>query len=91
MNTILADLYDRVESETTAVPGDLVVWYDLGRSAVHSAVLLQPIVVAGCDRLDYASLLRSKSGRMPETHATLELLVTGDEGYGESYEIYRRR
>jgi hypothetical protein len=90
VNTILADHYDRVEPEANAVPGDLVVWYDLDSCAVHSAILLKPIVTDS-ERLDYASLLRSKSGRMPETDTTLDPLVTGDEGYGETYRIYRRR
>jgi hypothetical protein len=91
VTTILAELYDLVAPESAATAGDVVVWHDLSRRPVHTAVLLKPIVMQGDNRLDYASLLRSKNGNQLESDTTLEQLAASDDGYGESYAVYRRR
>ncbi|MBI2808984.1 MAG: hypothetical protein HYX68_28710 [Planctomycetes bacterium] len=91
VSTILNDFYTRVEPEATAVAGDVVVWYDLNGGPIHSATLINPIATTRGDRLDYASVLCSKSGKRPQANMTLESLVEGPASYGESYVVFRCR
>jgi hypothetical protein len=84
VTTILNDCYIRVNPEVNAVVGDVAIWYDLDNRPTHSAILVTPFVGEGKDRLEYASVFRSKNGNLPERHLTLQ-------GYGESYAIFRRK
>ena len=78
MQTILEHHYRPVVPESAAVTGDILVWQGLGQDTPHSTVLTEPIVLPGTERLDYATKVRTKNGRLPETEMTLEHL-TGDE------------
>jgi hypothetical protein len=89
--TILAEFYDRVHPETIAVAGDVGVWYDLDGRPIHSAILTIPVFSAGEDRLAYASVFRSKNGNKPESDVLLQMLIEDEEGYGETYAIFRRK
>ena len=91
VKTILDDFFVLIVPEANVVASDIVVWQNADKEATHTAILLRPVIDPTTDRLDYASLLRSKNGRLPELDVTLESLVFGEEGYGESYRIFRRR
>jgi hypothetical protein len=56
---------------------------------VHSAILTEVRLAPGKSFLDYAAVLRTKNGLLPEADATLEELIEGF--YGESYNVYRKR
>lgn len=88
---ILDDFFIVVSPESAAVTSDIVVWTDADGDPIHTAILLMPIVASDLNRLDYATILRSKNGRRAEGDVTLESLVASDESYGESYRVYRRR
>src|SRR5262249_39683010 len=91
VRTILDNHFRPVDPESTAVPGDILVWEGPGGETPHSAILTSPVVPPGKKALGYASLLRSKNGKLPEATMTLEKLVSGPESYGESYNVYRRK
>ena len=57
-------------------------------STPHSAVLIDPAIVFGMNRLADGSRLRTKNGMLPEADATLKEI---NDEYGESYNVYRRR
>jgi hypothetical protein len=91
VRTILANHYRRVEPESEALPGDILVWTGLGEDTPHSAVLTDPVVRPGLNYLDYSSKVQTKNGRLPEAEMTLERL-TGDEfNYGDSFNVFRRK
>ena len=91
VQTILSDFYQRIDPESDATPGDIVVWSGIGTDTPHSAILTDPIATVGQKYLDYHSLLRSKNGKLPEETLTLRTRVDGPESYGESYTVYRRK
>jgi len=91
VRTILEYHYRLVDPESAALPGDIIVWSGPGGETPHSAVLVDPVVLAEKYYLDYSSLLRSKNGQLPERTMTLQKLVEGPEGYGESYNVFRRK
>jgi hypothetical protein len=87
--TILRGYYDSVPNGQ-ARPGDILVWRGPGPAeVVHSAILVDPILNAGGNDLDYSAVLRTKNGILPETNMTLGKLI--ENFYGESYAVYRRR
>jgi hypothetical protein len=69
--------------------------YWFGKAAtgrpIHSAMLTNAVLPPGARQLDYATLLRSKNGINPEADVTLLWLITDPKGYGESYQVHRRR
>jgi hypothetical protein len=90
VRTILDNHYRRVEPESAAVAGDILVWKGLGDDTPHSAILTWPVVQEGTSYLDASSTVRTKNGRLPETEMTLERL-TGDEySFGDSFDVFRR-
>jgi hypothetical protein len=91
VGTILREYYALVLPEAAGVESDILVWYNAEGDPIHAAILLKPVVTPGTDRLDYATMLRSKNGRLPEQEMTLESLVVGEDSYGETYRVYRRR
>jgi hypothetical protein len=88
--TILENHYQGVHPESAAIAGDILVWAGTGGDTPHSAILTAPVVEPGKDYLDFASRLHSKNGRLPEAETTLEELVEGEQGYGETYNLFRR-
>jgi hypothetical protein len=89
--TILSCHYDLIP-EAHAQAGDILVWRGGGpNEVVHSAILTDPVVAEGTSCLDYSSRLQSKNGFLPEANMTLEELIEGEHGYGESYNTYRRK
>jgi hypothetical protein len=90
VRAILDNHYRLVDPESDAVAGDVLVWSGPVGETPHSAVLIDPVVEPGKNYLDYRSLLRSKNGKLPEATLTLQQLVAGPEGYGETYTVYRR-
>jgi len=90
VKTILDDFYFAVSPESAAKESDIVVWANAQGSPIHTAILLKPVMTPGSDRLDYATVIRSKNEICAEADVTLESLVAGDESYGESYRVYRR-
>ncbi len=90
VRTILDNHYRRVEPESAAAPGDILVWRGLDEDTPHSAILTGPAVRAGEKHLDFSTLVQTKNGRLPEAEMTLERL-TGDEFlYGDSLTVFRR-
>lgn len=88
---ILENHYRLVDKESDAIRGDILVWRGLGEDTPHSAILTEPVVQQGTTRLDAVSKIQTKNGRLPEMEMTLERL-TGDEfGYGDSFQLFRRR
>jgi hypothetical protein len=47
------------------------------------------VLTAGENDLDYAAVVQTKNGILPETTMTLGKLI--ENYYGESYAVYRRR
>jgi hypothetical protein len=91
VQTILTSHYSLVDPESKAVAGDILVWRGPSGKTPHSAILINPVVTAGKHYLDYDSTLRSKNGMEPEATMTLLQLVEGPDGYGESYNVFRRK
>jgi hypothetical protein len=90
VRTILENHFRLVDPESSAVPGDILVWKGLGDDTPHSAILIEPVVRPGTNILADSSKVQTKNGRLPETAMTLERL-TGDEfNYGDSFEVFRR-
>ena len=83
--------YEIVTPESAAIESDILVWTDADENPIHTLILLTPVTLPNSDRLDYATLLRSKNGNLPEADMSLESLAAGIEGYGENYCVYRRR
>jgi hypothetical protein len=91
VRTILDNHYQLVFPEAAAVRGDVLVWRGLDGDTPHSAILIESIVREGRNLLEYASRVRTKNGRLPETEMTLDRL-TGDEfNYGDSFDVFRRK
>jgi len=88
---ILANHYRLVGHESEAVPGDILVWEGLSDDTPHSAILTEVVLTPGTKSLDYGCKLRSKNGRLPEADMTLEQLAASEQGYGETYHVYRRQ
>ncbi len=91
VRAILENHYGLVDPESDAVAGDIVVWWGPEGETPHSAVLIRPVVRPGRRILDYASVLRSKNGELPEADTTLQKLADGPQSYGESYNVFRRK
>jgi hypothetical protein len=91
VRTILEHHFHLVDPETSAAPGDVLIWRGAGDETPHSAILATPVAPPGKTYLDYDSLLRSKNGQLPEATLTLRSLVDGPDSYGESYNVYRRK
>jgi hypothetical protein len=91
VQTILDNHYRLVDPESGAIAGDILVWQGPGGVTSHSAILIEAVVSPGMNDLDDTSKLRSKNGRLPEADMSLEQLVAGQEGYGESYKVFRRK
>ncbi len=89
VQTILGELYVAIE-EANATIGDILVWKGGDGRPIHSAILTNA-VPPGARQLDYATVLRSKNGINPEADVTLLWLITDPKGYGESYQVYRRK
>ena len=89
VQTIIADFDELVSPESAAVAGNILVWKGSGETTPHSAILVSPVVLPGTTFLDYASLLRSKNGQLPEAVMTLRKLVDGPGSYGVSYNVFR--
>jgi hypothetical protein len=89
--TILDSHFRLIDPESNAVVGDILVWRGLADETPHSAILTDPVVVAGRNYLDYSSRLRSKNGALPEAILTLGRLAAGPGSYGESYNVFRRK
>jgi hypothetical protein len=88
---ILENHYRLVDPESAAEDGDVLVWCGPSGETPHSAILTGAVVLPGTSYLDVRSQLRSKNGKLPEATMTLQQLVEGPQGYGESYNVYRRR
>jgi hypothetical protein len=90
IQTILDNYYARVDPESQAVAGNILVWHGLDPEKPHSAILILPVITQGANLLDDDTLLRSKNGKMAESEYTLFNLTDGPNSYGESYNVYRR-
>lgn len=88
---ILGNHYRLVDPESQAVVGDILVWYGLDDETPHSAIITAPMIESGRNYLAYGSKLRSKNGMLPEAELTLDALIMPPEGYGESYNVFRRK
>jgi hypothetical protein len=87
--TILRAYYEAV-APGQASAGDILVWRGASRDEIiHSAILVDPVLTAGENDLDYAAVVQTKNGILPETTMTLGKLI--ENYYGESYAVYRRR
>jgi hypothetical protein len=86
---ILRGHYEAIP-EAQARAGDILVWRGVSMNdVVHSAILTDPILTSGTQQLDYAALLQTKNGILPQTNMPLGQLI--ENYYGESYNVYRRR
>jgi hypothetical protein len=88
---ILENHFQLVDQESAAEVGDILVWWGPNGETPHSAILTDPVVMPATSYLDSRSQLRSKNGKLPEATMTLAQLVEGPQGYGESYNVYRRK
>jgi hypothetical protein len=87
--TILRGHFNAIP-EIQARAGDILIWRGASMDdIVHSAILNNPKRVPGQDALDYAAMLQTKNGIMPETIMSLGQLI--ENYYGESYKVYRKR
>jgi hypothetical protein len=88
VEAILVASFRRVDPETAARAGDILVWHDPGPVGTpHSAILLNPVVNLGLGLLDYASTLATKNGMEAKAVATLENVA---DVYGDTYTVYAR-
>jgi hypothetical protein len=91
VRSIIDNHYQLVDPESAAAAGDVLVWTGPSGETPHSAILIGPAVHPGTGFLDYRCQLLSKNGKLPEATLTLEELVNGPGGYGETYRVYRRQ
>jgi hypothetical protein len=88
---ILENHFRLLSPEATPIAGDILVWTGPSDETPHSAILTGPVVTPKTSVLDYASVVRTKNGKLPEATMALEKLVDGPESYGEYYRVYRRK